>query len=288
MKASRRSAWQRLSTLEAYAFPKFGDVAVSEITGPEVRDALVAIWLEKPETARRVRQRIVTVIDWAVGKGYRSLPLPMAAINRSLPRVKAKTEHHSALPYEQVPAFLKRLRERESVGRLAFEALILTAARSGEIRQAVWSEIDLENALWTIPANRMKAGREHVVPLSAEAVSAFKRAQTYREVRSEFVFPGARQGKPLSDMTLTKICRDMEIAAVPHGFRSSFRDWVAETTEFDGEIAEMALAHTIENKVEAAYRRGNLLEKRRKLMDAWADYCAGTIGPEAKDEAQDK
>lgn len=284
--AKHRGQW--LSTLEAYAFPKFGDVAVSEITGPEVRDALVAIWLEKPETARRVRQRIVTVIDWAVGKGYRSLPLPMAAINKSLPRVKAKTEHHSALPYEQVPVFLKRLRERESVGRLAFEALILTAARSGEIRLAVWSEIDLENALWTIPANRMKAGREHVVPLSAEAVSAFKRAQVYREARSEFVFPGARQGKPLSDMTLTKICRDMEIAAVPHGFRSSFRDWVAETTEFDGEIAEMALAHTIENKVEAAYRRGNLLEKRRKLMDAWADYCAGKISPEAKSEAKDK
>lgn len=279
--AKHRGQW--LSTLEAYAFPHFGDVSVSEIGGPDVRDALVAIWLDKPETARRVRQRIVTVIDWAVGKGYRTLPLPMAAINKSLPRIKAKTEHHSALPFDQVPAFMTRLRERESLGRLAFEALVLTAARSGEIRLAVWSEIDLEAALWTIPASRMKAGREHVVPLPAQAVNAFKRALAYREARSEFVFPGTRQGKPLSDMTLTKICRDMEIAAVPHGFRSSFRDWVAEATDFDGDIAEMALAHTIENKVEAAYRRGNLLEKRRKLMDAWADHCMGTAKPRAED-----
>jgi integrase len=187
--------------------------------------------------------------------------------------VKAKASHHSALPYAKVPAFVARLRERESVGRLAFEALILTAARSGEIRLAMWNEIDLEKKLWTIPAERMKAGREHIVPLSEAAVRVFKRAQTYREARSELVFPGARAGKPLSDMTLTKICRDMEIPAVPHGFRSSFRDWVAEETDFDGAIAEMALAHTIENKVEAAYRRGNLLEKRRGLMDTWELYC---------------
>lgn len=274
--AKHRDQW--LTTLTTYAFPHFGDMAVSMVDGPQVRDALVAIWLDKPETARRLRQRIVAVIDWAIAKGYRTAPLPIAAMNKSLPKVKAKASHHSALPYAEVPAFVARLRERESVSRLAFEALILTAARSGEIRLALWSEIDLEKKLWTIPAERMKAGREHIVPLSEAAVRVFKQAQAYREARSELVFPGARAGKPMSDMTLTKICRDMEIPAVPHGFRSSFRDWVAEETDYDGAIAEMALAHTIENKVEAAYRRGNLLEKRRGLMDAWELYCGSAAG----------
>jgi integrase len=271
--AKHKAQW--LSTLTAYAFPHFGDMSVSDVEGPHVRDALVAIWLEKPETARRVRQRIVTVIDWAIAKGYRTMPLPIAAMNKSLPRVRAKAAHHTAMPFAQVPAFVTRLRERESIGRLAFETLILTAARSGEIRLAVWSEVDLEKGLWTIPAERMKADRAHVVPLSPSTIGVFKRASAFREAQCDLVFPGARAGKPLSDMTLTKICRDMGIAAVPHGFRSSFRDWVAEETDFDGAIAEMALAHTIENKVEAAYRRGNLLEKRRRLMDAWGGYCEG-------------
>ena len=269
--AKHKAQW--LSTLTTYAFPYFGDIAVSEVDGPQVRDALVAIWLEKPETARRVRQRIVTVIDWAIAKGYRTLALPLAAVNKSLPKVRVKAAHHNALPYAQLPAFLSRLRERESIGRLAFEALILTAARSGEIRLAVWTEIDLAAKLWTIAEERMKTGCEHVVPLSASAVRVFEQARAFREAHSNLIFPGMRSGAPLSDMTLTKICRDMEVNAVPHGFRSSFRDWVAEETDFDGTIAEMALAHTISNKVEAAYRRGNLLEKRRKLMDVWGQYC---------------
>ena len=267
-----RAQW--LSTLEAYAFPILGNLSVAEIDSPQVRDAVIAIWLEKPETARRVRQRIVSVIDWAIGKGYRTVPLSLAAMNKSLPKVKAAAAvHHAALPYVEVPAFVTKLRERESVGRLAFEALILTAARSGEVRSVTWDEIDLGKGLWTIPAERMKAGREHVIPLSSAALDVFKRAQSYREVRSELVFPGQRGGKPLSDMTLTKICRDSGVSAVPHGFRSSFRDWVAEETNFDGDIAEMALAHVIQNKVEAAYRRGNLLEKRKALMEAWGRYC---------------
>lgn len=269
--AKHRAQW--MSTLEAYVFPKFGDVAVSEVDGPAVRDALVAIWLAKPETARRVRQRIVTVIDWALAQGYRSGPLPMAAINKSLPKSKKRKVHHTALPYAKVPEFMTALRQRESIGRLAFEALVLTAARSGEIRHAVWSEIDLEARLWTIPAERMKADREHVVPLTDAAIDVLRRVSAFREARSDLVFPGMRAAKPISDMTLTKICRDMGVEAVPHGFRSSFRDWVSEETDFDGDIAEMALAHTIQNKVEAAYRRGNLLEKRRRLMDAWSSYC---------------
>lgn len=275
-----RDQW--LNTLKTYAYPHFGEVAVSNIDGPMVRDALVAIWLQKPETARRLRQRIVTVIDWAVAKGYRDVSLPLAAMNRSLPKIKSKPNHRTALPYADVPAFVTLLREKESAARLAFEALILTAARSGEIRLAEWDEIDLEKKLWTIPADRMKAGREHVVPLSDAAVRVFEKAKEYREKRSNLVFPGARSAKPLSDMTLTKICRDMEIPAVPHGFRSSFRDWVAEETDFDGTIAEMALAHTIENKVEAAYRRGNLLEKRRGMMEAWAQHCMKTPAAKAQ------
>jgi len=283
--AENRAAWknkkhagQWLSTLTTYAFPHIGDISVSVIDGQHVRDALMPIWLTKQETARRVRQRIAMVVDWAVAEGYRATPLAMAALNKSLPKAKRKVEHQAAMPYADVPTFVARLRERESVGRLAFELLVLTALRSGEIRGALWSEFDLTAKLWTIPAGRMKVDVEHVVPLSTAALSVLKRAEAYREVRNDLVFPGMRRGKPLSDMTLTKICRDMEVDAVPHGFRSSFRDWVSEETDVDGAIAEMALAHTIANKVEAAYRRGKLLDKRRLLMDAWADYCMGAKG----------
>jgi integrase len=266
-----RDQW--LSTLKTYAYPTLGDLSVAEIDGHNVRDAVISIWLEKPETARRVRQRINAVIDWAIAKGYRTQPLPLGAMNKSLPKVKNRGNHHPALPYADVPGFFTKLQEKETTGYLALQALILTAARSGEIRGATWSEIDLENGLWTIPAERMKAGREHVVPLSAAAIAVLNRAKEFREARSDLVFPGRKHRKPLSDMTLTKICRGAGIDAVPHGFRSSFRDWVAEETDIDGDIAEMALAHTIENKVEAAYRRGNLLEKRKALMEAWGRHC---------------
>lgn len=273
--SKHRAQW--LTSLEAYAFPHFGDVAVSEIDGPQVRDALVAIWLDKRETARRVRQRVVTVIDWAIAKGYRAAPLPMAAINKSLPRTKKTKAHHRALHYRDLPNFLTKLRKGKGTSRLAFEALILTAARSGEIRHAAWSEIDLEAKVWTIPAARMKADREHVVPLSERALAILDEAKAFREVGCDLVFPGTKKGKPLSDMTLTKICRDMDVDAVPHGFRSTFRDWVSEETEYDGTVAEMALAHTIPNAVEAAYRRGNLFKKRQKLMEAWSAYCCSNL-----------
>jgi integrase len=267
-----RSQW--LTSLQTYAFPKIGDVAVSDIESSHVRDVLIAIWLEKNETARRVRQRIGMVIDWAIAKNYRAHPLPMNAINKSLPKVRNRQNHLAALHYSKVAAFVGKLRERESIGRLAFEFLILTAARSGEVRGALWSEIDLTERTWTIPAERMKADVEHIVPLSDAALDVLKRARVHKEDGNDLVFPGTRHGKPMSDMTLTKICRDAEIDAVPHGFRSSFRDWVSEETDFDRDVAEMALAHTIANPVEAAYRRGKLLQKRRKLMNLWADYCA--------------
>lgn len=273
---NKKHRGQWLTSLEAYAFPKIGDVSVSDIDSAHVRDVLIAIWLDKNETARRVRQRIGMVIDWAIAKDYRAHPLPMTAINKSLPKIRKRKSHHRALPYAQVPGFMKKLRERESIGRLAFEFLILTAARSGEVRGALWSEINLEERTWTIPAARMKADQEHVVPLSDAALAVLKKAKVHKQKDNDLVFPGTRHAKPMSDMTLTKICRDAGVDAVPHGFRSSFRDWVSEETDFDGDIAEMALAHTIANPVEAAYRRGNLLQKRRKMMDDWATYCAVT------------
>ncbi len=266
---------QWIRTLEVYAFPLLGDRLISEIDGPAVRDVLAEIWTEKPETARRVRQRIGAVLDWAYSKGHRDGEAPMRSLSKGLPRQPKKTGHHAAMPFADVPAFLTCLRERETWGRLALEAAILTAARSGEIRGATWSEVDLENALWTIPAERMKAGKTHVVPLSEAALGVFKRAKALRTPGSQHVFHGASRDKPMSDMTLIKVLRDMGESVTAHGFRSSFRDWVSEETQFSGDLAEAALSHAINNKVEAAYRRGNLLEKRRGLMEAWARYCDG-------------
>lgn len=248
---------QWLSSLEAYAFPLFGDVAVSQVEAPAVRDALAAIWLGKPETARRLRQRIATVIDWAVAKGYRDGPLAMAVIDKALPKQRERVKHHAALPHADLPAFMADLRAKETMGRLALEAVILTAARSGEVRMATWAELDLDAATWTIPADRMKAKREHVVPLSGPAVALFERMKAHKRGGSEFVFPGSAKGKPLSDMTLTKALRDMGLTVTAHGFRSTFRDWAAEATN---------------------YQRGTMLDKRRAMMAAWAEFCEGASG----------
>lgn len=183
-------------------------------------------------------------------------------------------KHHKALPHADLPQFMRTLRERETLGRLALEAAILTAARSGEVRLANWAELDLEAAVWTVPAERMKAGREHVVPLSPAAVAVFERAKAYRRGDTDLVFPGQVRGKPLSDMTLTKALRVMGQDITAHGFRSTFRDWVAEATTWPAELAEAALAHVISDKTVAAYQLGTMLEKRRNLMIGWADYCA--------------
>lgn len=265
--------WQWLRTLEMFAFPAIGDLPVSEVTGPMVRDLLAQIWLTKPETARRVRQRVGAVLDWAYSNGWRETEAPMRSITKGLPRQTRATVHHAALPYGDVPAFLSTLRAgRVTYGRLALEALILTATRSGEIRGATWQELDLEGALWTIPAARMKAGKEHVVPLSGEAVDVFKRAAKLKQ-GDDLIFPGAKRNKPMSDMTLVKILRDMKVSATPHGFRSSFRDWAADATSVPGEVAEAALAHAVPDKVVAAYRRTDFLEKRRALMTSWGRFC---------------
>ena len=276
--SNAKHLWQWKRTLEMFVYPAIGDVPVSEVSATQVHDLLAAIWLEKPETARRVRQRIGMVLDWAFSKGFREAEAPMRSITKGLPRQPRNAGHHAAMPYPDVPAFLSKLGEKETWGRLALEAAILTAARSGEIRGATWDELDLKAALWTIPASRMKAKREHVVPLSPAAKRLFERAAELRTDGVRFVFHGARRDKPLSDMTLIKVLRDMKEPFTAHGFRSSFRDWVSETTSFPGELAEAALAHAVGNKTEAAYRRGNLLEKRRALMDAWGEYCGGGRG----------
>ena len=265
---------QWLSTLETYAFPHFGELRIDQVGTGHVRDALADIWLIKPETARRVRQRIGKVLDYAHGAGWRGA-FAMGAVNGSLPEQPRKSGRFEAMPYERVPEFSETLKERLSMGRLALEALILTAARSGEIRGARWSEVDFEAATWTVPADRMKARKAHTVPLSPAAVDVFQRAKELRIEATDLIFHGSKRGQPLSDMTLLKVLRDLKQPYTVHGFRSAFRDWVAEKTNFPGEVAEAALAHAIPNRVEAAYKRTDFLEKRRKLMEGWGAYCSG-------------
>lgn len=284
---------QWINTLEAYAVPAFGQLSVADIDEAMVRDCLAAIWLQKPETAKRLRQRIRTVVDWSVAKGYRSASLAMPIIDAALPKSREKVKHHPALPYDDLARFLAHLRERESKGRLALEFAILTGARSGEVLKMTWDELDENAALWRIPAERMKAGRDHSVPLSQQAMSIVERMKPHRRPHNTHVFAGQARGKPQSDMTLTKVVRDLHNASVkaggagyidphengrtatPHGFRSTFRDWVAEKTSYPRELAEAAIAHAVKGKAEAAYQRGTMLEKRRELMNAWGNYCDG-------------
>lgn len=277
--AAQKKSWRNAkhegqwsATMETYAFPQIGDRRVHEITGPMIRDLLVPIWLTKPETARRVRQRVGAVLDWAYASGYRESEAPMRAITKGLPRQPKKDNHFAAMPYDKVAAFLTKLRQRESFSRLALEFLILTAARSGEVRECSWGEIDLEAGLWTIPKERMKASREHVVPLTKPALKVLRRCAELRQTDCRLVFPGTGFRKPMSDMTMSKLMKIMGEPYTVHGFRSAFRDWASEETNHAGDIAEAALAHAIGNKTEAAYRRGNLLEKRRVMMADWADY----------------
>ncbi|MBP2312981.1 integrase [Azospirillum soli] len=277
-----KHAAQWLTTLETHVFPTLGPVTVDAIGTPEVRDCLLPIWLKTPETARRVRQRIGTVLDWAAAKGFREGENPVRSVIKGLPKQKAQAEHFVALPYAEVPAFLARLRETTKAGpmvKLLLEFVVLTAVRSGEARGARWSEIDLVSKMWTIPSARMKAGKAHVVPLSPEAVAVLEGAAKLRtgDDPAALVFPGEKSGRSMSDMTLTMLLRRLEVNATMHGFRSSFRDWCAEATTVPREVAEAALAHALESKVEAAYRRSDLLEKRRDLMEMWADYCEGII-----------
>jgi len=271
--AKHRQQW--VNTLETYAAPVLGSLLVADIKQEHVLAVLQPMWKSKTETATRLRGRIEQVLDWARVRGYREGENPArwrGHLDKLLakPTKIAKVEHHTALPIDDVPAFMAALRQREGTGARTLEFLVFTAARSGEARGATWSEIDLDAATWTIPAERMKAKKEHRVPLSKQAVSLLRALP--RLEGSALVFPGSK-GKQLSDMTLTATLRRMNVDAVPHGFRSTFRDWASERSHYPSEVAEMALAHTIANKVEAAYRRGDLLAKRAQMMADWAAFC---------------
>ena len=265
-----------LTSLESHAYPVLGSMRVDAIDSSAIQTALLPIWLVIPETARRVRQRIGAVLDYAHSKKWRASEAPLRAASLGLPNQPRGKQHFAAMPYAEVPDFLAGLRTKgDSVGRLALVFTILTAARSGEVRGATWSEIDLEGRTWNVPGNRMKAGQPHSVPLSAPAVAILKTVGgLFNGQRDDLLFPGAR-GKMISDMTMTKVLRNAGVDCTTHGFRSSFRDWAAEQTSFPPEWAEAALAHTLANKVEAAYRRTKFLDQRRKLMEAWASYCGG-------------
>lgn len=268
---------QWIATLERLAFPTIGKLPVNRIETGDVLKVLLPIWTETPETARRVMQRIRTVLDHATAAGHRSGENPCRIAAIGLPRQSASVQHFAALPYSELPAFLPQLQTAKAADeiKLAVEFLILTAARSGEVRNAVKSEIDIKTRLWTVPAERMKAARDHVVPLSPRAIEIVDRALVLAP-RGDLLFPSARTwGKPLSDMALTMALRRIRPGITAHGFRSTFRDWASETTDTPSEVVEMALAHAISNRVEAAYRRGNLLDKRRRLMEAWAAYAGG-------------
>lgn len=269
---------QWINTLRDHAFPAIGSRPVDAIGTPEILKVLTPIWLAKPETARRVRQRLKTVLEWARAAGHRSGENPVDLIGEALPKTAAtRIEHHAALPFTEVEAFVRLLRNggAEDVTKLAFEFLILTAARTIEIRRARWQEIDWQNHLWKRPAENMKARREHAVPLPDRAIAILHEIkQAVGGAPEGLIF---REGKrPLSENRFLN-ARDAlgyRERCTPHGFRSSFRDWAAETTQFSSEVVEMALAHTIKSKAEAAYRRGDLLAKRRMLMQAWADYIS--------------
>lgn len=273
---NERHGAQWIKTLRDYAFPTLGAKALNKIDETDVAEALTPIWREKPETARRVLQRILTVMDWGHAFKHSTVQLNRNGIRKLLGKQDAPKGNFAALPYGDVPGLLTQLRKRETIGNLSLEFAILTAARSGEVRGAMWDEFDLDAKLWTIPADRMKAKKEHNVPLCDRALAIVKRAQEFAS-SEDIVFPGLK-GKPMSDATMAKALREAGVAkeaGTVHGMRSAFRDWVSEETSFPGDVAEAALAHAIKNKVEAAYRRGSLLAKRREMMNAWARHCEG-------------
>jgi integrase len=282
---SRKAGWKNTkhaaqwsATLETYAMPVIGDLPVQAVDVSLVHKVLDPIWNKKTETASRVRGRIESILDWATVRGFRKGDNP-ARWKGHLENLFAKrskvqaVEHHSALPYSEIGAFMGRLNSQEGASATALKLTILTAARTGEIVGARWEEIDFDKAVWTVPGTRMKAGREHRVPLSKTALSLLK-SQRELAGQSEFVFPGTSRAKPISNMAMLQLLRRMgRDDLTVHGFRSTFRDWAAECTAYPNEVAELALAHVVGDKVEAAYRRGDLFEKRRKVMDAWAAYC---------------
>lgn len=279
---NRKHARQWISTLKTYARPVIGNKPVNAVSTEDVLAILSPIWKTRTETAKRVQGRLENILDFAAARKWRDSPNPArwrGHLDKLLPRPSQvkKVKHYPAMPWQEVPAFMTELRTKESIAPKALQFLILTAARTKEVLHARWEEIDLAQSIWIIPEERMKMGKEHRVPLPKAATELLRSLP--REAGNPYVFPGSRPGKPLSKMSLRQALRRMGYGSncekgpyVPHGFRSSFRDWAGEVSIFPRDVVEMALAHVIKNKTEAAYRRGDLLIKRRKLMDAWAEY----------------
>ena len=267
-----KTAVQWGNSLATYVLPQFGRRPVDQVTGEDILGALTPIWTSKPETARRVKRRIGAVLKWAVAQGWRTDNPAGETLSQVLPKTPRFRAHFKAIHYSEVAGALARVRESKASAatRLSFEFMVLTAARGGEVRNMNWGEVDLDAATWTIPAERMKSEREHRVPLSDRTIEILDEARTIDD-GSGLVFP-SRSGRPLSNMTHLKLLRTLGIDCVPHGFRSSFRDWAAECTDAPHAVMEAALAHVVGNSTEAAYFRSDLFERRRGLMDAWAAY----------------
>ena len=276
--SNAKHAEQWTATLATYVYPIIGSLSVGEIETGHVTKILEPIWTTKSETATRVRGRIEAVLSYATTHGWRTGENPArwrGHLENVLPKKSkvAKVEHHAALPWREIGGFMETLDAENGVAALALRFAILTAGRTGEVIGARWDEIDLENKVWTVPAERMKARAQHRVPLSPQALDVLKRAEALRIDGAEYVFPGAKQGAPLSNMAMLVLLRRMKRDDLTaHGFRSTFRDWAAETGQ-PSDIAEAALAHTLGSKVQAAYQRGDLLDRRRKLMESWGEFC---------------
>ncbi|MBO0736608.1 MAG: site-specific integrase, partial [Alphaproteobacteria bacterium] len=273
-----RQQWR--NTLGYYVLPAIGELPVAAVDTGAVMKILEPLWRDKTETASRVRGRIESILDYAKARGWRDGENPArwrGHLDHLLPKrgKVQRVEHHDALPWRECGGFVQRVRQHDAMSARCLEFLILTTSRSGEARGARWSEIDLDDAVWTVPGERMKAGREHRVPLSDAALDVLRTMAALGSEPGELVFPGMKNGRPLSDVALAKaVVAAGGNGATVHGFRSTFRDWCAESTNHPRELAEAALAHTLKDKVEAAYQRGDLLEKRRRLMADWAAFCA--------------
>lgn len=271
--SNAKHAAQFRSTLATYAMPRLGTRLVNDIGSADILAVIQPIWAEKSETAKRLKQRIGTVMKWAIAQGYRSDD-PTHALNQILPKITKKPKHRASLPYTELAECLEVVRNSDAMPttKLAIEFLVLTATRSGEVRFADWSEINLDKMTWTIPAERMKMKEEHVIPLSDRALQILEEAKKHGE--SSLIFQGMRTGRPMSDMTMSKLVKELGFPVDIHGFRTSFRTWVQEQTNTPFEVAERALAHRTSNKVVAAYARSDLFDKRRTLMDQWAIYLS--------------
>ncbi|MCB1328008.1 MAG: tyrosine-type recombinase/integrase [Maritimibacter sp.] len=278
---NKKHAETWLATVENYANPKFGKRPLHTIGTADVLSVLTPIWTERHETAKRLKQRLSTIFDWAKGAGHYPHENPVNGVKKALPTVKRRAEHMAAMDWREVPRFMDDLDQREGVSARTLEFLILTATRSGEARGARWSEIDLEAREWAIPGERMKRGVPHRVPLSEAAVAVLERV---RGLDGDFVFPSAKRGpqgetRPQSVMVFKSLLKRMgRDGFTIHGFRSTFRDWCSESARAEREVAEAALSHATGNEVERAYARSDLFERRRALMDAWGDYLSGHSG----------